>query len=192
MPYAMVISGFLSLAAVATLSAQAAAPKVPAPQDRGIIGFLSVPWGSKATDVTAAYRAPLMDQTTPDSGHVMIYKDQVLGRSVLALFYVDKAKGLVKGVYSVPYDSAGADCEAVFDKFKTFVQRVFPAIRPVEERKNDTPALPFCAAADSGKASRSAVWTDTNGNSVQITLEPEVDHVDVEFQSRDVKRAPSK
>ncbi len=173
----------LALAALAGPAAAQEAPSVAT----GIGGFLALGWGSTAQDVINAYGTPMMDQTTADSVRVVVYKDNVLGKSVLALFYVDPKKGLLKGVYTSPYGE-GDDCETVFRKFRQFVGRLYPDIRPEEERKQDDPAQPFCAAAADGKASWKVSWTDPKtGNSVHLTLEPDEEQVEVAYQARGFK-----
>ncbi|MSR05749.1 MAG: hypothetical protein EXR93_01570 [Gemmatimonadetes bacterium] len=159
----------------------------PASPSAGISGFLAMNWGATGKDVLNAYGEPLMDQVMPDSVRVIVYKDNVLAKSVLALFYLDRAKGLVKGVYSASYGD-GSDCETVFQKFRTFVQRLNPSIKPQETRRHDDPTVAFCDAAAAGKAAWSTVWTEPlTGNSVHLTLEPEEKHVEVAYQTRAFK-----
>lgn len=175
------------LAAVASpVAAQQASPN-PASPSAGISGFLAMNWGATGKDVLNAYGEPLMDQVTPDSVRVIVYKDNVLAKSVLALFYLDRTKGLVKGVYSASYGD-GSDCEVVFQKFRTFVQRLNPTLQPEVKRRHDDPTTAFCDAAAADKAAWSAAWTEpATGNSVHLTLEPEEKHVEVAYQSRAFK-----
>jgi len=184
---AMVLGVSLAVATPVASQAQVPKPATPVLQKPGIVGFLAMNWGATAKNVLDAYGAPLMDQTTPDSVRVIVYKDQVLGKSVLALFYLDRANGLVKGVYSASY-TEGSDCETVFQKFHSFVQRLYPALPGDEKRQNNEPATPFCDAAGTGKASWSVAWADpANGSSVHLTLEPEEKQVEVAYQSRAFK-----
>jgi hypothetical protein len=148
-----------------------------------IMGFLLVPWGSDTTSIKAAYGRPLIARVTEDSGLVLIYRDAALGTPLLSLFYLDKNKGLVKGVSSIPY-GAGSDCETVFRKSKESILRIYPTLTPVEDRKVQDTTTTFCAAAAAGKASWTVTWTDpTSHNSVQVALEPEENRVEVTYQS---------
>ena len=175
----------IALACAASVAAQAQQPATPPTTTTdGIGGFLAMSWGSKPKDVLNAYGQPLMDQTTPDSVRILVYKDNPLGKPLLALFYLDPQKGLVKGVYSAAYGE-GSDCEVVFQKFRQFVQRLYPSIKADEKRRHEDPAKPFCDSATEGKASWSVDWVEgSTGNSVHLTLEPEEKNVDVAYQSR--------
>ena len=148
-----------------------------------IMGFLLVPWGADTSSIKAAYGRPLMARVNEDSGLVLIYKDAALGKPILSLFYLDKSKGLVRGVSSIPY-GGGSDCEAVFQKSKESILRIYPRLTPVENRKLEDSTSTFCAAAAAGKASWDLSLTDpASKNSVEVTLVPEENRVDVIYQS---------
>ncbi len=154
----------LGLGGSGVLTAQQGTAAAPSVQ---IKGFLKTPWGASSKEIAAQYGVALMDRPAGDTGQVLIYRDQVAGRPVLALFYVDRNKGLVRGVYTVPY-GIGSDCEAVFNTFKTLLLQLYPSLKPVENRKHQDQALPFCDAATVGKASWAVDWVDPgSGNSAE-------------------------
>ncbi|MBI4419725.1 MAG: hypothetical protein HY560_02795 [Gemmatimonadetes bacterium] len=173
---------WLVLSVVAASAAGAQQPPSP-PDTSGINGFLNIRWGATAKDITSAFGVPLMDRATGDTGQVLIYKDQVQDRPVVALFYLHPFKGLVKGLYNVPY-GPGKDCETTLQQFKSLVQWTYLSLPPVEERKHEDPSVPFCDAAAAGKASWSISWSEPeSGNSVRITLEPDEQRVYVTYRS---------
>jgi hypothetical protein len=162
----------------------AARAQAPARSESHIMGFLLVPWGADTASVMAAYGPPLMARATEDTGTVLIYKDAALGKPILSLFYLDKTKGLVRGVSSIPYTPAGTDCESVVRKSKESIIRIYPSLTPVEVRKQDDPAAPFCAAATAGKAEWSITWTDpASQNFIRIELQPLENRVEITYQS---------
>src|SRR3990172_5990598 len=119
------------------------AQQAPPGQESHIMGFLLVPWGASAGDVTAAYGQPLVERLTPDSSSVMIYKDAALGKPVLSLFYLDKSGGLVRGVSSIPY-GPGPECETIIRKSKESLLRTYPSLKPAEERIRQDTTVAFC------------------------------------------------
>jgi hypothetical protein len=170
-PTAVLVSG---------ASAQQPAP----PTTKEISGFLRIHWGGSAQDVINAFGSPMVDKTNEGGNRVLVYKDRVVNRPALALFYVDQQKGLMKGIYSVSY-GPGNDCEALFHNLTTLVERTFGGgLRPLELRTQSDEKVPFCDAAARGKASWSVTWTEAgSGNSVRVNLEPEGKLVDLIFQS---------
>jgi hypothetical protein len=135
----------------------------------------------------------MVDRTNEDSNRVLIYKDKVVGRPAMALFYMDQRKGLLKGIYSLAYGS-GPDCQKLFLDLSRLVEHVYPSLRPLELRTgdDDDPAA-FCAAAVRGKASWSRTWTaEPSGNSIRVILEPDGKVVDLVFQSSAFRLKPVK
>jgi hypothetical protein len=135
------------------------------------MGFMLVPWGAAAGDVRAVYGKPLMEQEAEDRT-VLIYKEGLAGVPVFSVFYLDKKAGLVKGVSTIPYGTR-PDCEKAMHQSIERIQRIYPALQPVEARKHEGAAVPFCEAAEAGNASWSVTWTDPlSRNSVEVLLEP--------------------
>jgi hypothetical protein len=155
------------LIAAGTLRAQ---QRPPWPADR-IGGVGALPWGSTAKDVEAVSGSYVMSRAAGDTGRVLIFRNPVAGTPVTTLFYVDRIRGLTKGTFSVPYGD-GAECEVVFETFKAFVQRLYPALKPVEKKTHGDRSLPFCSAANLDKAAWSVDWADAAGNKARVVLEP--------------------
>jgi hypothetical protein len=141
----------------------------PWPADR-IGGIGALPWGATAKDVEAVSGSYLMSRAAGDTGLVLIFRNRVAGTPVTTLFYLDHIRGLVRGVFSVPY-GVGDECEVVFETFKGFVQRLYPTLKPVERRTHVDRSLPFCSAANLDKASWTVDWTDAAGNKARVSLD---------------------
>jgi hypothetical protein len=148
-----------------------------------VIGGIGiVPWGAVAADLEGVAGTYVMSRPAGDTGQLLIYRNLVAGRSVTALFYLDRTRGLVRGVYSAPYGVG--ECEVVFEGFKASVQRLYPSLKPAERRTYGDRSQPFCAAANIDKAKWSVEWTDAHGNSAKVELEPGDARVSITFQQR--------
>ena len=188
----LAVAGFSSAPLAAQQSAapgpasSSAAPAGGTAVQSHIMGFSLVPWGATSADIERAYGKPLMERVAGDTGTVLIYRD---ASSIFSLFYLDKTRGLVKGVSSIPY-GPGSGCETVFSKSKESISRIYSTLHPVENRKQDDTTVPFCDAAAAGKASWSVNWTDpASKNSVRIELAADAGVVEVTYQSGEYQPA---
>ena len=173
MTWGLLLAGYLGMVA--------AQQRPPWPADR-IGGIGVVPWGATAQHLEGVAGTYVMSRPAGDSGQLLIYRNQLAGRSVTALFYLDNVRGLVKGVYSAPYGLG--ECEVVFEGFKASMARLYPSLKPVERRAYGDRSQPFCATANTEKVKWSVEWTDADGNSARVELEPGDARVSTTFQRR--------
>ena len=137
-------------------------------QVTGVVGF---PWGTPYDSIVARRGPPEIEQPEPEGVRAFTYEEQVLGRQMVAMFFVHPQHGLVRGGYMAPFNSP-ADCAIALQELDNVVTRRYPAL-PAEVGGPSGQAADICAATLAGEAGFAKVWTDgENGARILLALMP--------------------
>ncbi|HYR12075.1 MAG TPA: hypothetical protein VEQ60_30095, partial [Longimicrobium sp.] len=101
----------------------------------------------------------------------LLYDDRVLGREVVAVFFVHPRMGLIRGGYMAPVQGA-ADCGIAFRLLENVVSRRYPELQ-AEERTVGEVGNDACGAALASRGGTMKAWTDpANGARIILTMLP--------------------
>jgi hypothetical protein len=165
---AALVASVVFCAAPAGAHAQSAAAAVPGAQVTGAAGFA---FGTTRADIVAQRGTPAREQPDAEGVAAMMYPEQVLGRQMMAIFFVHPQMGLIRGGYMAPVSGA-ADCGIVIGLFNTVVGRRYPGLQ-AEERTVGNVTGDACAAALARSGGYMKAWTDpANGARILLTLLP--------------------
>ncbi|WP_420125677.1 hypothetical protein [Longimicrobium sp.] len=151
-------------AAPADAHAQASAAQAPGAQVTGAVGF---DWGTTRAAIVAQRGAASMEQPDAEGVAAMVYDDRVLGREMVAMFFVHPQMGLMRGGYMAPVENA-ADCGIVLRLLDNVVSRRYPRLEAQERTVGDV-GSDACAAALASRGGYMKVWTDP-ANHARIML----------------------
>lgn len=158
-------------AAPATARAQTSAATAPGAQVTGAVGFT---WGTTYARIVEQRGAPAMQERQAEGVVAMTYDDRVLGRDVVAMFFVHPRMGLVRGGYLAPVNGAG-ECAMVLRVFDNVVSRRYPELE-AEERAVGNVGNDACAAGLASRGGYMKVWTDSaNGVRIMLAILPGAD-----------------
>lgn len=145
-------------------NAQASAAAAPGAQVTGAAGFT---WGTTRAAIVAQRGAAVMEQPEAEGVTALLYQDRVLGREVVAMFFVHPRMGLIRGGYMAPVSGA-ADCAMALRAFDNVVSRRYPQLEAVERTVGNA-GNDVCAAARAGAGGYMKAWTDP-ANHARILL----------------------
>lgn len=155
-------------AAPAESAAQASAANAPGAQVTGAAGF---PFGTTRAAIVAERGAAMMEEPQPEGVAALMYDDNVLGRDMIAMFFVHPRLGLMRGGYMAPVNGA-ADCAIVIRLLDSVVSRRYPELE-AEERTIGSVGDDACAAALSSRGGYMKAWTDpANGARILLGMLP--------------------
>lgn len=162
-------------AALAVLALVCASPSNVRAQDAaqvtGAAGFL---WGTPYARLVAERGAALLERREAEGVMAMTYDDQLLGHNVVAMYFVHPERGLMRGGYMAPVQSAG-DCAMVMRAWDNVVSRRYPDLR-FEERTVGEVGGDACAAGLAGRGGYMKVWRDpANGARIMLAVLPGAD-----------------
>lgn len=162
--FAAALALVVGFAAPADARAQASAAQAPGAQVTGAAGY---DWGTTRAAIVSARGAAVMEQPDAEGVTALMYEERVLGREMVAMYFVHPRMGLMRGGYMAPANGA-ADCGIVLRLLDNVVSRRYPQLEADERTVGDV-GNDACAAAVASRGGYMKAWTDP-ANHARILL----------------------